>query len=136
MNQRPVPDATPISWSLGGADLPKVPPQPHDDSLHAIHNFEINIKIDMDTCTGEQPYPGRDDFGPPKTGGSGGGVANRHATSDLLATPGTMAMNGLGPTAAAAAAAVGVGLLSGSAIKPANRRLLNLQEYKKRHGLI
>ncbi|CAL8098873.1 unnamed protein product [Calicophoron daubneyi] len=99
------PDSLPCS--IGDEDSNMSTPQ---ESLHAIHDFEININLDLDGA-GDQPrltqtsQPGRLD--PTDTGTRLNGTDNPSSTP----TPN-------GP------------------LGKSNRRLLNLQEYKKRHGLI
>ncbi|CAH8521271.1 unnamed protein product [Heterobilharzia americana] len=104
-----------VCWSLG--DDSSNLSTPHD-SLHAIHNFEINIDLDLD---GNNDQPNSSS----RTGASNSDV--RQSTSPRsrgTANSSHDFINGDPQTP-----------INGPSGKP-NRRLLNLQEYKKRHGLI
>ncbi|KAG5452566.1 RNA polymerase-associated protein rtf1 [Clonorchis sinensis] len=110
-----------VKWTIEDEPINLSTPQ---DSLHAIHNFEIHIDLDLDGA-GDQPSfndsrttpskPKGLDHDAQSFGGGGGGAVNDTRDSrNGISTP-TL------PT----------GPGTGSA-----RRLLNLQEYKKRLGLI
>ncbi|KAH8860008.1 RNA polymerase-associated protein RTF1 isoform 2 [Schistosoma japonicum] len=104
-----------VCWSLGDDNSNLSTPH---DSLHAIHNFEINIDLDLDGNNDQSNSSGRTTSANPDV---------RHSTSPRSrGTTGNShdVINGSPQTP-----------VNGPFTKP-NRRLLNLQEYKKRHGLI
>ncbi|CAH8485801.1 unnamed protein product [Schistosoma turkestanicum] len=104
-----------IYWSSG--DNNSNLSTPHD-SLHAIHNFEINIDLDLDGNNDQANSSGRTGSSNPdvrhSTSPRSRGTAN--STHDFINGSPQTPMNSL--------------------FGKSNRRLLNLQEYKKRHGLI
>ncbi|CAH8506632.1 unnamed protein product [Schistosoma curassoni] len=104
-----------VCWSLGDDNSNLSTPH---DSLHAIHNFEINIDLDLDGNNDQANSNGR-------TGSTNTDV--RHSTSPRSrgTTNSTHDFTNGSPQTP----------MNGPFGKP-NRRLLNLQEYKKRHGLI
>ncbi|KAF6779547.1 hypothetical protein AHF37_00900 [Paragonimus kellicotti] len=109
-----------VRWSLANETLNLSTPH---DSLHAIHNFEININLDLDGTGGDQlclGVGGRNT--PSKAKDLDSSVRSPHLPDSLGARD--------SPNCLSAS-----GTLNGSGAKP-NRRLLNLQEYKKRLGLI
>ncbi|KAF5398874.1 RNA polymerase-associated protein RTF1 [Paragonimus heterotremus] len=109
-----------VRWSLANETLNLSTPH---DSLHAIHNFEININLDLDGTGGDQRYLGVGDRNTPsKSKDLDSSVRSPHLPDSVGARD--------SPNCLSAS-----GTLNGSGAKP-NRRLLNLQEYKKRLGLI
>ncbi|CAH8608843.1 unnamed protein product [Dicrocoelium dendriticum] len=89
------------------------------DSLHSIHNFEININLDLDD-TGNQPCLGG--------AGDGSDLSKDHVRSKHNAASVGLRESVNGPSSPA--------VPNGLGAKKLNRRSLNLQEYKKRFGLI
>nr|CAH8840974.1 unnamed protein product [Trichobilharzia regenti] len=108
-----------VCWSVGDDNSNLSTPH---DSLHAIHNFEINIDLDLDSNADQPNSSSRTTASTNadvrhSTSPRPRGTANSSNNHDFInGSPQTPIMNG--PSG-----------------KP-NRRLLNLQEYKKRHGLI
>ncbi|KER23421.1 hypothetical protein T265_08694 [Opisthorchis viverrini] len=110
-----------VKWTIEDEPISLSTPQ---DSLHAIHNFEIHIDLDLDGA-GDQPSfndsrttpskPKGLDHDAQSFGGGGGGAVNDTRDSrNGISTPTLPSGPGTGSA----------------------RRLLNLQEYKKRLGLI
>lgn len=103
-----------VQWSL--ADEPVELSTPHD-SLHAIHNFEININLDLGGAATRNSLAGNGQDTPSKPKDLDSSVRTTAGLSDSINSSSTPVMP------------------NGSSAKP-NRRMLNLQEYKKRLGLI
>ncbi|THD26144.1 RNA polymerase associated protein RTF1 [Fasciola hepatica] len=107
-----------VSWSIADEDSNASTPQ---DALHAIHNFEININLDLDG-SGDQALLGST-------------PARRHGDLDSSGRPGhhlsdsIRSRDSLGSNLSHTAAESGP-------TPTANRRVLNLEAYKKQRGLI
>ncbi|VDP75181.1 unnamed protein product [Echinostoma caproni] len=106
-----------VSWSI--ADEDSNTSTPHD-TLHAIHNFEININLDLDG-SGDQPL-------------LGGTPARRHGDLD----PSGRSTHHLSDSIRGRDS---LGNVSHSTAENGptpvvNRRVLNLEAYKKQRGLI
>ncbi|KAA0193085.1 RNA polymerase associated protein RTF1, partial [Fasciolopsis buskii] len=110
------PDRAP--WSIADEDSNASTPQ---DALHAIHNFEININLDLDGSGDQQVL--------------GGTPTRRHADIDSSGRHGHQLSDSVRsrePMAANLSQSAG----ENGPTPTANRRVLNLQAYKKQRGLI